>query len=207
MCGKFHKFTEYTHSLVCTHYDVSFAKNKLQKCLVTQHQGRRRQKCRKLLQIHTVHSLLSALHQCRRRQMCVNFHKFTQYTHFLHVTKSYLSWLWFQLTFNISVEVDKSAENFNKFTQYTHFCLLQKELLVLTDKSIHGMVWTHSYAMVKLQMCSDAPHQFRRRQICGKLTNSHSTLTLCLLQKELLVLTEQSIHGMVSTHYDVLLCK
>ena len=46
----------------------SYAKNKLQMCSVTQH-------------------------QCRRRQMWGNFHKFTQCTHFLSVTKNDLSWL------------------------------------------------------------------------------------------------------------------
>ena len=46
----------------------SYAKNKLQFCSVIQH-------------------------QCRRRQMCEKFHKFTQITHFLSITKNDLSWL------------------------------------------------------------------------------------------------------------------
>ena len=37
-------------------------------------------------------------------------------------------------------------------------------------------------------------------------TNSPSKLTICLLQKKV-VMTEQSIHGNVSTHKDVLSCE
>ena len=42
--------------------------------------------------------------------------------------------------------------------------------------------------------------------MCKIFTNSQSTLTICLLQKKV-VMTEQSIHGNVSTHKDVLLCE
>ena len=57
-----------------------------------------------------------------------------------------------------------------------------------------------TYAENKLQMCSVTQHQCRRRQMCGKVSQSHPVHSLfCLLQKWL-VLTEQSIHGKVSTH-------
>ena len=64
-----------------------------------------------------------------------------------------------------------------------------------------------SYVNNKLQMCSDTQHQCRRRQMCGKLSQIHTVHSLFVSYKKLLVLTEQSINGMVSTHYDVLLCK
>ena len=38
------------------------------------------------------------------------------------------------------------------------------------------------------------------------IQNSPSTLTICLLQKKV-VMTKQSIHGKLSTHKDVLLCE
>ena len=79
---------------------------------------------------------------------CVEmFHKFTQFTHFLSVTKKYLSWLnnLFMARFQLirmssdaknklqmcsvtkhQCRLAKWVENFHKFTQYTHFCLLQK---------------------------------------------------------------------------------
>ena len=69
-----HKFTRFTHLLSISKNDLSwlnnlfmerfllntmstYVKNKLQMCLVTQHQCRRRQKCGKCSQIHPVHLL------------------------------------------------------------------------------------------------------------------------------------------------------
>ena len=74
-CGEnFQKFTMYTHFLSVSKNDLSwlnnlfmvlyqlmrmssYANNKLQMCLVTQHQFRRRQMWGKFSQIHSVHSL------------------------------------------------------------------------------------------------------------------------------------------------------
>ena len=81
---KFNKFNQYTHFLSVTKNDFSwvnyllmakfqltrmsaFGKNKLKMCSVTQHRCRRRQMCEKCSQIH-------------------------QSTHFVSVTKNYLSW-------------------------------------------------------------------------------------------------------------------
>ena len=135
---------------------------------------------------------------------------------------------------NISVDVAKCGENFHKFTLYTHFYLLQKMTCLvqgefvkvssqhLTDVSVYCYIrtsvdWTilfmvfqlirmSSYAKNKLQMCSVTQNQCRRRQMWGnfhKFTQVHS---LFVWYKKWLVLTEQSIHGNVSTHEDVLLC-
>ena len=79
---------------------------------------------------------------------CVeNYHKFTQYTPFLSVTKmtcldwTIYSWQGFNSlvcpimprtnyrcaqSLMISVNVAKIVENFHKFTQYSHFCLSHK---------------------------------------------------------------------------------
>ena len=62
-----------------------------------------------------------------------------------------------------------------------------------------------SYAKNKQQMCWVTQHQCRSRQM-WKISQIHPVaLTFCLLQKWLF-LPEQSIHGKVSTHKDVLLC-
>ena len=80
----------------------SNANNKLQMCSVTQHQFRRHQMWGKFSQIHLVQShflcykkwlVLTEQYQCRRCQMLPNFHKFTQYPHYLTVTKNTFSWL------------------------------------------------------------------------------------------------------------------
>ena len=63
-----------------------------------------------------------------------------------------------------------------------------------------------SYANNKLQMCSVTQHQCWRRQMRGKLSQIHPVHSLFVCYKKWLVLTEQSIHGNVSTHEDVLLC-
>ena len=133
----FHKFIKYIHFLSATKNDLSplnnlfmariehiimssYAKKKLQLCSVTQY-------------------------QCRRRQMGEKFHKFTQYTHFLFVTKYFLSrmnnlfMVRFQLISMSSYAKNKlemcsvtqhqckqMCENIHKFTQYNPFCMLQK---------------------------------------------------------------------------------
>ena len=179
----------------------SSAKNKLQVSLVTQH-------------------------QCWGRQMCEKFHKFNQYTHFLFVTRNDLSWLNYPLwqgfnslgcplmlrtnytcilSLNISVNVAKCVENFQKFTQYFHFLSVTKKdlsCLINLFMARFELNSVSSYAKNKLQMCSVSQHQCKHCQMCGKFSQVH---LLFVLQK-LLVLTEQSIHGEVSHHYEVLLC-
>ena len=155
-CGEiFHKFTRCAHFLSVTKIDLSwvnnpfivmfqlhsmssYAKSKLQLCSVSQR-------------------------QCRRRQMWGKFHKFCQYTHFLSVTKSDLSWLnnLFMVNFqlirmsssaknknrcvqpsNISVEVAKCGKIFTNSPSTLTFIFYKKNDF-LTEQSIHSNVSTH----------------------------------------------------------------
>ena len=140
MCGKFSHINYYIHFLSVTKNDFSWlnilfmarfqlismsswAKNKLQMCSVTQH-------------------------QCRRHLMWWKIvHKFTQFTHFLSVTKTtcpnwkIYSWQAFNSlvcplmlktnyrcvqSLNISVDVTRCVENVHKFTKFTHFLSVTK---------------------------------------------------------------------------------
>ena len=145
----------------------SYAKNKLQMCSVTQH-------------------------QCRRRQMWGKFHKFTQLTHSLSVTKNDLSWLnnLFMVCFtprecplmlktnhrcvqspNISVDVANCRVIFDKFTLYTHFQSVTKNDLSWLNNPFMArfqLVGISYYAKKKQQMCSETQRQCRRRQMWGK---------------------------------------
>ena len=83
-------------------------------------------------------------------------------------------------------------------------------MTVLPEQSIHGKLSTHtSDASLMLRsnyhMCWVTQRQCRSRQMWKIFTNSPCTITFCLLQK-MTVLPEQSIHGKISTHKDVLLC-
>ena len=64
-----------------------------------------------------------------------------------------------------------------------------------------------SYAKNKLQMCSVTQHQFRRSQMRAKVSQVHTVLSLFICYKKWPVLTEQSIHGKVSTQEDAFLRK
>ena len=111
---------------------------------------------------------------------CVeNFHKFTQYTFFLSVTKNSSlhctihSWLGFNSlgsplmlrtnyicvrSHNISVDVAKCVENFHKFTQYTHFLSVTKNDLSSLNNQFMArfqLIRKSTYAKNKLQMCSE----------------------------------------------------
>ena len=89
-----------------------------------------------------------------------NVHKFTQFTHFLSVTKTICldwtiySWQGFNSLvyplmlitnyrcvrlINISVDEAKCVENVHKSTKSTHFL----SVLVLIEQSIHGKLLTH----------------------------------------------------------------
>ena len=57
-----------------------------------------------------------------------------------------------------------------------------------------------------IMMCSVYQHQFRRRKMCGKFSQIHPAHWLFVCYKKWLVLTEQAIHGNISTRVDVLLC-
>ena len=79
---------------------------------------------------------------------------------------------------------------------------------VLTEQSIHGkfqLISLSSYAKNKQQMCRVTQHQCNVA-ICGKYSQIHPVHWLFVCYKKV-VMTEQSIHGNVSTHKDVLLCE
>ena len=207
----FHKFTQYTHLLSLTKNDLSsqnnlflarfqfirkcyYAKNKLQLCSVTQH-------------------------QCRCRQMCEQFHKFTQYTHFCLLLKmTFLEWtinswqgfnslgcpLMLRTNYrcaqllNIIVDVAKCVENFDKFTQYTHFLSVTKNDLSSPNNLFMAsfqLISMSFYAKNKLNMCSVTQHQCRLRQMGGKFSQIHKVNSLFVCYKKSLLFTEQSIHG------------
>ena len=148
---------------------------------------------------------------------CVeNVNKFTKYTFC-----PYLSWLNnlfmanFQLTRMSSYAKNKlqmcsvtqhqcrwrqMCGKCSQITKYTHFLSVDLSWL---NNLFMAKVSTHlvsSYAKNKLQMCSVTQHQCRRRQMCGKCSNINSLHSLLDCYKKRLVITEQSIHGKVSTH-------
>ena len=104
----------------------------------------------------------------------------------------------------ISVDVAKYVQNVHKFTQYTHFLSVTKNYLSSLNNLFmvrFQLIRKSSYAKNKLQMCSVTQHQCRCRQMCGKCSQIHPVHSLFVCYKKWLVLTEQSIHFNVSTHY------
>ena len=102
-----------------------------------------------------------------------------------------------------------NVENIHKFTHYTDYLSITKKRLSWLNNLLMVMfqlIRMSSYVKNKLQMCWVTQHQCRSRQMWKIFTNTPSTLTFSPLQK-LLVMTEQSIHGNVSTHKYVLLCE
>ena len=100
------------------------------------------------------------------------------------------------------------SKTVHKFTQYTLlFVLFHQKWLVLTEQSIHGMVSTDimmsSHARItNMQMCSDNSKSVLTSPNGRKTVHKFTQYThyLVMLQK----ITCLTIHGMVSTHYDVL---
>ena len=87
-------------------------------------------------------------------------------------------------------------------------CYKKKDLSSLKNLFMakFQLIRMSSYAKNKLQMCSVTQHQCRHRQMCGKCSQIHTVHSLFVRYKKRLVLIELSIHGKVSTHYDVHLC-
>ena len=152
------------------------------------------------------------------------FHKLTKYTHSLSVTKNDLSWLTnlFMVRFQL-IRCPLHAKNKLQMCSVTQhqcrrrqmcgklftnspctltFYLLQKWLL-LTEQSIlmvrFQLIGMSSYAKNKLQMCSVNQHQCRFRQMWGNVSQIHPVHSHFICYIKWLVLTEQSIHGKVST--------
>ena len=138
-----------------------------------------------------------------------NVHKFTQFTHFLSVTKNDLSYLnnlfmaRFQLismfllcykhttdVFSHSTSVLTSPNVWKMFTNspssLTFYPLQKTTCRDRNNLFVAGiqLISMSSYAKNKLQICSVTQHQCRWRQMCGKCSQIQpSTLTFCPLQK------------------------
>ena len=109
---------------------------------------------------------------------------------------------------NISVDDAKCVENVHKFTKFIHFLSLTKNDLSWLNNHFVArfqFIMMSSYANNKQYMFSVIKHQCRRRQMCGKVSQIHPVHSIFVRYKILLVLTEQSILGNVSTHKDILL--
>ena len=179
---------------------LSYAKNKQQMCWVTQHQW-------------------------RSRQMWKIFTNSTQYTHFLSVTKNDLSWQnnLFMVMFQI-ISISSYAKNKLQMCWVTqHQCGSRQmwinysqihpvySLFVCYSKCV-VLTWTiYSWQAFNSLGC---PLMLRTNNRCVESLNisvevakcgkysqiHHSTLTFCLVIQEWPVLTQQSIHGKLSTH-------
>ena len=156
---------------------------------------------------------------------CVEmFHKFTQYTHFLSVTKKDLSWLnnLFMVLFQLMMMSSYAKNKLQLCSVTQHQCRHRQmwgnfsqihpvhSLLSVTknDRSwwnnlfmvMLQLMMMSSYAKNKLQMCSVTQHQCRHRQMWGKFSQIQKVRSLLVCYKKWLVMTELSIHGNVSTH-------
>ena len=200
MWGCFPKFTQSTHFLSDTKNDLSwlnnlftvrlqlirmssYAKNKLQMCSVSQH-------------------------QCRRRQMCGNFHKFTQYTHFF-CYKNDLSWLnnLFTVRFQL-IRMSSYAKNKLQMCSVTQLQCRRRQMLgkfsqihpeySLLPATKNDLTWLNnlftvrlqlirmsSYAKNKLQMCSVTQLQCRRREMLEKFSQIHTVHSLLTSHKKM----------------------
>ena len=135
---------------------------------------------------------------------CVeNVHKFTQFTHFLCVTKNDLSWLnnlfMERFLLNKMSTYVKNKLQMCSVTQHLCRCLqifgkcsqIQRvhSLIPVTKNDLSWLnnlfmarfqlIRMSSYAKYKLQMCSVTQHQCRHRQMCGKCSHSNSLHSLC----------------------------
>ena len=131
---------------------------------------------------------------------CVeNVHKFTQFTHFLSVTKHDLSWLnnLFMARF-LLIRMSSYAKNKLQMCSVTqHQCrwrqICRKCSQIHQEDSLcpflswlnnpfmaeFQLIRMSSYAKNKLQMCSVTQHQCRWRQICRKCSQIHQEDSLC----------------------------
>ena len=156
---------------------------------------------------------------------CVeNVHKFTKYTHFLSGTKNEFSWLNNQ--FMASCQLNRVStyvkSKLQMCTVIHHQCRRRQmcgkcshinslhSLSTVTKNDMSSLnnlfmarfqlIRMSSSAKNKLQMCSVAQHQCRRRQMYGKCSQIHPVHSLFVRYKKGLVLIEKYIHGKVSTH-------
>ena len=92
-------------------------------------------------------------------------------------------------------------KSFTNSTSTLTFHLLQNWLF-LSDLFMARFQLTimSTYDKNILKMCSVTQHRCRRRQMCARLSQIRPVHSLFVCNIKLLVLTEQSIHGKVSTH-------
>ena len=183
----------------------SYAKNKLQMCSVTQHQCRRRQMCGKCSHIKSLRS-----HLDRYKNDLSSLNNLFMERFLLNKMSTYVkNKLQMGSVTNISVDVAKCVENVHKFIQFSNFLSVTKNDLSWLNNLFMArfqLITMSTYVKSKLQMCSVTQHQCRRRQMCAKCSQIHLVHSLFVRYKKRLVQIEQSIHGKVSTHYDVHLC-
>ena len=152
--------------------------------------------------------------------MWEKFQKFTQSTHFF-CYKNDLSWLnnLFTVRFQLIRMSSYAKKKLQMCSVTQHQCrrreMLEKFSQIHPEYSLlpatkNYLTWLNnlftvrlqlirmsSYAKNKLQMCSVSQHQCKRHQMCGNFTQYTQFFSVT---KKWLVLTEQSIHGKVSTH-------
>ena len=150
-------------------------------------------------------------------------HKFTQFTHFMSVTKNDFSWLnnLFMARCQLNrmptyvrnklqmcsvtqhqCRLRQMCGNVHTLIHYTHFWTVKKNDLFSLNNPFMArfqLIRMSTYAKIKLQMCSVTQHQCRSRQMCGKCSHINSLHSLLDCYRKWLVFTEQSIHGKVST--------
>ena len=154
-----------------------------------------------------------------------NIHKFTRLTECTSITKKRLSWL--NNLFMVIFQLIKMSSYAKKIlqtcwvTQHQYrslpkliwkilanspstltFWLLQK-WLVLPEKSIHGNVSTHKDVSLMLRTnyrCVELLNVSVEVAKCGKYSQIHPVHSLFIYYKRWPILTEQSIHGNLSTH-------
>ena len=176
--------------------------NKLQMCSVTHHQCRRRQIWGKVSQIHPVLSLF------------VSYKKWLALTEQSIHGNNYFNSLQCPLMLRTNNRIYSVTQHqFRRRQMWGKFPHIHPvhSLLSVTK---NGLSWLNnlfmvmfqlmrmsSYAKNKLQMCSVTQHQCRRSQMRAKVSQVHTVHSLFICYKKWPVLTEQSIHGKVSTHW------
>ena len=211
-----HTLIHYTHFWTVTKNDLSslnnlfmarfqlismstYVKNKLQMCSVTQN-----------ISVDDAKSV-------------ENVHKFTQYTHFLSVTKNYLSWLnnLFMARFQLISMSSYAKNKLQMFSVTQHQCRRRQMCGKCSHNSLHSL-----FVCYKKMTCPDwtiyswqgfnslgCPLMLRTNYRCVQSLNISVDAAKCVenvhkftqythflsVNKKWLVLIEQSIHGKVST--------
>ena len=161
---------------------LSYAKNKHQMCLVTQHQCRSRQ----MWKIFT--NSPSTLTFCQLQKMtCPAWTIYSWQAFNLLVSPLLLRTNYRCVeSLNISVEVAKCGKFSQIHTLHSLFVYYKNDQSCFKNLFVVMFQLTRmsSYAKNKLQMCWVTQRQCRCRQMWKIFTNSPSSLNICLLQKK-----------------------